>query len=250
LDRGAGRLASKVSASRLWQRHFARRIDPFTSAILVFPLFLTYQIGILAGARGRNGADLITSWLIRVCENDLTTYLQLLLAMGLGYFATLFVLRKRGTFHARAFLPMLAEAAVYGFFMGAVIQLVIVRFFPSLPSLGLLLGHVSAGEIAVISAGAGLHEELVFRALLLGGMARLFSLPLGRGVGFVLALAISSLLFSAVHHLGPGGEPFTALAFVYRALAGVLFGGLYWVRGFAVVAWTHALYDVFVFSFS
>ena len=36
--------------------HFGGRIDPFTSAVLVFPLFLTYQLGILGrGGSGQNG---------------------------------------------------------------------------------------------------------------------------------------------------------------------------------------------------
>jgi hypothetical protein len=35
---------------------------------------------------------------------------------------------------------------------------------------------------------------------------------------------------------------------VYRSLAGVIFGLIYHWRGFAVAAWTHTLYDVFVFT--
>ena len=57
------------------------RTDAPTSAILVFPLFLVYQLGILLGARGHNGADLITSRLIELCSRDLVTYAQLMVAM-------------------------------------------------------------------------------------------------------------------------------------------------------------------------
>jgi hypothetical protein len=231
------------------RRHFSGRLDPFTSAVLVFPLFLTYQMGIVAGAHGRNGADYITDALIRICDRDLIVYLQLLAAMVAIYAGSLLWLRRRGRFHPRAFLPMLAESAVYGFFMGSVIQVLIVRADRILPILA--LGNPGLADTLVISAGAGFHEELVFRVIGMGGLMRLAAVPfvpLGRAGGLVVALVVTSLLFSLVHHVGPVGEAFTMLAFVYRSLAGVIFGLLWHFRGFAVAAWTHALYDVFVLT--
>ena len=35
-----------------------------------------------------------------------------------------------------------------------------------------------------------------------------------------------------------------AKVFAFRFLAGVLLGWLFLLRGFAVVCWTHALYDI------
>jgi membrane protease YdiL (CAAX protease family) len=64
----------------------------------------------------------------------------------------------------------------------------------------------------------------------------------------VAALVISSLAFSLAHHIGPAGEPFAFAAFTYRVLAGAFFGLVYQIRGFAVAAWTHALYDLYVLS--
>jgi len=231
------------------RRHFSGRIDPFTSAILVFPLFITYQVGILAGARGRNGVDFVTDALIRLCDSDLGTYLLLLFAMGVGYAGVLGWLRRKGRFTPGAFVPMLLEASVYAFFMGALIQVAIARFVELVPVLA--LGGWNTAEILVISAGAGLHEELIFRALLMGGLARLFSVPLlpfGRVSGWVVALVVSSVIFSLAHHVGPAGEVFTTWAFLYRTFAGALFGLLYQLRGFAIAAWTHALYDVLVLA--
>lgn len=235
-----------MCAMKAPRKHFSGRIDPFTSAILVFPLFITYQVGILAGARGRNGADFVTDALIRLCDRDLGTYLLLLAGMIAGYGVVLAWLKRRRRFAPGAFVPMLLEAAVYAFFMGAVIQLVIARFVELVPLLA--IGGPSPAEILVISAGAGLHEELVFRAILMGGLVQLFSLGLGRLPSWVAALAVSSALFALAHHIGPAGEVFTLWAFVYRSLAGVIFGLLYQLRGFAVAAWTHALYDVFVLA--
>ena len=58
------------------------------------------------------------------------------------------------------------------------------------------------------------------------------------------------LVQSHFWHIGPAGEAFTFAAFVYRTLAGAFFAVIYHARGFAVAAWTHALYDVYVLSLS
>jgi hypothetical protein len=60
---------------------------------------------------------------------------------------------------------------------------------------------------------------------------------------------VSSLIFSGVHHLGSMGEAFTLGAFAFRFFAGVVFAALYQARGFALAAWTHALYDIWVMVF-
>ncbi len=246
---------SRSALATSLRRHFAGRIDPLTSAILVFPLFATYQIGILIGARGRNGVDFVTSGLIELCRRDLGTYLQLLAGLLIGYGLLLLWLGRTGRFKLRAFLPMLGEATVYAFFMGALINGVIRQFVDIMPMLSLTpllnVADFGARDVLVLSAGAGLHEELVFRVLLMGGLVRLFALPnmpLGRVAGALWALVISSLIFSLVHHVGPSGEVFTSFAFIYRTLAGLIFGTLFWLRGFAVAAWTHAIYDVFVLA--
>jgi membrane protease YdiL (CAAX protease family) len=57
-------------------------------------------------------------------------------------------------------------------------------------------------------------------------------------------ILVSAILFSAFHHIGQYGETYTSEVFVFRFLAGVIFGLLYVWRGLAVVCWSHALYDV------
>jgi membrane protease YdiL (CAAX protease family) len=99
----------------------------------------------------------------------------------------------------------------------------------------------------VESAGAGLYEELFFRAILLGAVFIVVKdgLNLRPFVAGVLALLLSAAVFSAAHFL-PGGGPPSADAFAYRLMAGVLLGVIYLNRGFGIAAWTHALYDMYV----
>lgn len=227
--------------------HLRGRLDGLTSAILVFPLFLVYQLGILSG-RGQNGVDFVTRALIRVGHRDLNNYLVLLAGALLAYAAVVLLLRRTGRFSPRAFVPMLAESAFYALVMGSIILFVIHQFTRIVP--GLAIGGASALDVVVISAGAGFHEELIFRVIVMGGLAWLLTGLTGPRRAWLLAIVLSSLVFSVAHHLGPVGEPFTFAAFVYRTLAGVFFAIVYHVRGFAVVAWTHALYDVYVLSLS
>lgn len=237
-------------------RHLAGRVDPLTSAILVFPLFLVYQLGILTG-RGQNGVDFVTSALIEVSKRDLGNYLVILTGMLLAYAAILIILRRFGSFDPRAFVPVLLESGFYAATMGTLILYALRQMLPGLPGLFIqpdptapTLAVSSAGplDILVISAGAGLHEELIFRVVAMGGLAWLLAGITGRRTAWLLALVLSSVLFSLAHHVGPMGEPFTFMAFAYRILAGAFFALVYQVRGFAVAAWTHALYDVYVLT--
>lgn len=233
--------------SAFWA-HFSARVDPFTSAILVFPLLLIYQLGILgSGGHGLNGVDFVTRALIELCARDLGNYLTILGAMLLAYAAILVILRRYGRFSPHRFVPALVESAFYASTMGTLILLVIQRFQEFMPGLAVHAGP-SVADIAVISAGAGLHEEVIFRVIGMGGLGFLLSGLTGRRRAWLAALVLSSLIFSLAHHVGPAGEPFTYAAFVYRSLAGVFFALVYQLRGFAVAAWTHALYDVYVLS--
>jgi hypothetical protein len=62
----------------------------------------------------------------------------------------------------------------------------------------------------------------------------------------VFAVAVGALIFAAFHYIGPYGDRLQLASFTFRTVAGVLFSGLFLLRGFGITAWTHALYDVFL----
>jgi membrane protease YdiL (CAAX protease family) len=102
----------------------------------------------------------------------------------------------------------------------------------------------------MISLGAGLYEELVFRVLLVSGLllgAR-FVFGWRRATAATFAVVVGALIFSAFHYIGPYGDALELPSFLFRAIAGVAFSALYVTRGFGITAWTHALYDVFVLA--
>lgn len=85
--------------------------------------------------------------------------------------------------------------------------------------------------IALISLGAGIGEEALFR----GGIQVLLTDHLGPGP----AIALSSAIFALVHMAKP---QVAALIFVI----GAAFGSIYWYTGSLVaVMLGHALYDIF-----
>jgi hypothetical protein len=99
----------------------------------------------------------------------------------------------------------------------------------------------------MVSLGAGLYEELLFRVILVSGLA-----TLGRALGMTprvaggFAVVLGAVIFSAFHYVGAYGDVFTIQSFTFRMIAGLFFSALYLLRGFGIVAWTHALYDVFL----
>lgn len=218
--------------------------DTGTSVLLVLPLFVAYQIGVLTTGGVRNGVDFMTDLLHLLVGGSVLGYLgvnALLLAGLLGAAAWL---RQKGSFQPRIVPWMLAESLVYSLcFGGAVVTLADWLGLDALLSVG-----GSLGNRLVLSIGAGLYEELVFRVLLFGGLYALGTRVLGQSVWLsgAAALLVSSAIFSGVHHLGSLGEAFTVSAFVYRFLAGVLLALLYRVRGLAIAVYTHALYDIWV----
>jgi len=98
----------------------------------------------------------------------------------------------------------------------------------------------------MLSLGAGIYEELLFRVLLVTGLAVAARALAGwspRAAG-IAATVVGAAIFSAFHYLGPYGDRFQIYSFVFRMIAGLFFSALYLVRGFGITAWTHALYDV------
>jgi hypothetical protein len=106
--------------------------------------------------------------------------------------------------------------------------------------------HISRTTLLMISLGAGIYEELLFRVLLVGLIAWAANKLLGLRplIAGITATVLGALIFSAFHYIGPFGDRWDIYSFVFRTIAGLFFSGLYLLRSFGITAWTHALYDV------
>lgn len=218
--------------------------DPLTSLVLVVPVFLIYHLGILF-IDIRNGVDMASAVFFRLLHQSPWGYAAATLGVAAALVVAGMVLRKRNSAHPLAFAPILLESTVLAFGMlltvgWATQQLMLIPTLQMAHPLGPF-------EKVVMSAGAGFHEELVFRALLFGGLAaaiKAFGSKAWQAV--LIAAVVSSALFSAVHYVGSLSDQFTFVSFTFRFLAGMYLAAVYRLRGFAVAVYTHAIYDVLV----
>jgi hypothetical protein len=227
--------------------------DVANAVILVLPVFLLYQVGLLLTGGMRNGVDFVTDSLWRLADESIIPYVGINFVLASVVFGVVLVSRResRRPFRPALFWGVIAESCVYAMLMGGVI-LWVLSAVPGLnPSLSAGIKDASLVTRVVMSLGAGVHEEIVFRLLLFSGLVAAAEswLKWRPPAAVGAALLVSSLLFSAIHYIGPYGDPFSAFSFAYRFVAGAIFAGLYSARSFAVAVYTHALYDVLVLVF-
>lgn len=226
--------AREAGRRRPWWGHG----DLAASLVLVFPLLLAYEVGVLF-AGSVNGADVVTRLLFAALGRP--GYLALHALIAIGFLIWIRRGRRWTTLRLDVVAPVILEAALYALTLGALISLILDRVL----GLGLSIGS------AIDALGAGVHEELVFRLALLGGLVALAegsrSLARRPRLAVAVALVASSIAFSAAHHLGAYGEPWTAHAFAFRVLAGAAFGLIFWFRSLAHAVYAHAIYDLLVY---
>ena len=239
---------------------------PRYSIIFALPLLLLYEVlaALLtrtAAVQVRNGADvLLKSLFITLGGLDGLAVFGVLL-LGTGAVLVWRDLRRHGwRLRARVFAGMLAESVAYALLLGVVAGLLTAVVLGGVPILATvaasaagaqgvaLVPDIALATQLMISLGAGLYEELLFRVILVSGLLLLARRVFGWGTGPATAFAVvtGAFIFSAFHYVGPFGDPLEAGSFTFRLIAGLLFSGLYVLRGFGITAWTHALYDVFL----
>ncbi|HXM38572.1 MAG TPA: CPBP family intramembrane glutamic endopeptidase [Gemmatimonadales bacterium] len=237
-----------------WQASRAPRY----SLLFALPLLVLYQILALivppgeGGIAVRNGADVLLQavfvWLAGAWGPRL--FMACLIAVGVWLMAR--DLRSHPGRLSPAILgAMLVESIFLALAFGVVVGGLTAALLGAPPPAILLSFNgeqLGRWTVLMLSIGAGIYEELLFRVVLVGllawGARRVLGLrPLIAGL---VATFVGALVFSAFHYIGPYGDPLDVYSFVFRTIAGLFFSGLYLVRGFGITAWTHALYDVFL----
>ncbi|HET9991340.1 MAG TPA: CPBP family intramembrane glutamic endopeptidase [Kofleriaceae bacterium] len=209
--------------------------DLEASLVLVFPVLLAYEVGVLFAGRV-NGADVVTRALYATLGSR-TLYLLLHAALAAMFLIWIRGAKRWDSLRLEIVAPVALEALIYALTLGAAITLVMSH----------LLGMSIGGSTVVSALGAGVHEELVFRLGLLAGMVTfLRGGGTDRRIAVVVAFALSAPLFALAHHAGANGEPFTWHAFAFRTFAGLAFSAIFWFRSLAHAVYAHALYDLIV----
>jgi hypothetical protein len=242
------RFVSFTAPSSYWQASRAPRY----SLLFALPLLAFYQILAVLLSTGprsiRNGADVILQGLFVAVAGRWGPLLFMICLIGGGLWLVARDMRAHGSrLRGRVFFGMLGESLALALAFGIVVGGITSGVIGLLQTLALPpAGDFTWWTRLMVSLGAGIYEELLFRVLLVTALAAaaraLFGwTPVAAGVG---ATVLGAAIFSAFHYLGPYGDRLQVYSFVFRMIAGLFFSALYLLRGFGITAWTHALYDV------
>jgi hypothetical protein len=133
--------------------------------------------------------------------------------------------------------------------------------FPLL-ALNYVIGHVSMGHLVaaeqsagwfdqlILSIGAGIYEELLFRLMLISVLSFVLVdlLRIPKQYGLAAVIVLSSLAFAMQHQVPIGGETYVPVRFAFRMVAGGFLASVFVMRGFAVAVGCHAFYDIIAFT--
>jgi len=254
----AATLSKEIAITEIGGDYWQQSRRPLTSLVFVAPLLICYELGVLMLGPGamRNGADV---WLRQLLEWLGFSQYFLLPALTVGLLLGWHHMTHQPWRVSPGVLwAMLAECASL-----AVVLVIIARLQSSMLSMFVADLNIELIRASIWSSakgwfgemvryiGAGVYEELLFRLMLLPAIAWVFK---GCGLSWqkslLIAAVISSVLFSAAHHIGSEGEAIFSADFGYRfcfrIIAGLFFAALFIYRGFGIAAGTHALYDILV----
>jgi len=247
-------MSPAVSFEGYWRATRAPRYSlTFALPLLALYELLAFTLSGHAITGVRNGADvLLKSLFVGFGGRDgLLVFGALLL--GTGAVLIWRDLRTGGSVEPRVYALMAVESVVYalgfGLLVGMMTGILLGGLVLARPAaLALQGGDFGFATQLMISLGAGIYEELLFRVLLVGALAWLGRSVLrwGAGASGVFATVVGALIFSGFHYVGPYGDPLELPSFTFRALAGLVFSAMYLARGFGITAWTHAMYDVWL----
>jgi membrane protease YdiL (CAAX protease family) len=223
-------------------RYFEASRDFATGFIFIVPLLVGYELGVLAL---RSDTINWVNGLVRLVLHGFgpaepVVFLALVAALCVKAIRKVEGLR----IDAELYGLMLAESLVYACALGLLGSFTVRRLL----QIGAAGGTWLLARDIVLSIGAGVYEEALFRVGLLGAMHHALKhwATVRPGVAAFLSITASSLVFAACHHLGPYGDPLDAALVLFRFMMGIAFATIYIYRGLGIVVYTHALYDVFV----
>ena len=213
---------------------------PIYSFILSLPLIFLYEVGIFLISSDdlpvlRNGADVLIRNLLE--SMGLLGIYSTGIILFIGFFLVLFLQRKTlmGTAFNKQFLPfMILESLLWGLFLYISMGVLLQSFFAN-PS-----GRVWFGQI-VMSLGAGIYEEILFRLILITIISKVLKL-IFHWRGFVCqfySILIAACFFSLFHFVGVYADTPDISLFLVRFFGGCFLGSLFLLRGFGITAYTH-----------
>ncbi len=225
-------------------KYFSKSKSPLFSIIVVIPMAIIYELFVFLNNKSdvngiRNGADiLLKRMLTKIGFYGFEATILLFLVVFVSVSLIHKIHFKNKNLGLEYFPFVIAESIIYSFLL-----YVITRFVIS--NVAVLMINSENIQSIGFGFGAGVYEELVFRAILLQFLLILFkNVSINIWLGRIVALILSSLIFAGAHYIGTFGDVFNIITFTARFTGGMVLGILYFYRGFAITSYTHAFYDI------
>jgi hypothetical protein len=233
----AGKSKSAGATRKPAKGYFQISELPLTSLVFLLPLLITYELGTRYYAPEISHIRAFT-WMQGMFRffGASGHHLPALAVVGI-LLAWHIARRDAWNVNPKHLFGMALESVVLAVPL-MLIWAVTDRYIPVMASESLLVGRM------ILSVGAGIYEELVFRLIAFTILSLLLVDLLGikRFWAYLLMVVSTSLGFSLYHYLGYEG--FEWRTFAFRSLGGFYFGAVFTCRGFGISAGTHAAYDV------
>jgi len=246
--RNVAQMASReeTTAKDAAPHYFELTHRPLQSLVFLLPLIAIYEIGTLIEQpqSGEHRPGLAAPLLLRA-------FFSLFGAQG-GYLpgfcvvALLLALqltsRQRWRAYPAAIPIMAAESLLWA------MPLVLISDLIQLRAGGRAAAADSLADEMILSIGAGIYEETVFRLMVISAIMLVVHdvWKVKQRWAAAAAVVVSSLLFAAHHYPPIGTDTFNRVDFAFRALAGGYLAAVYLLRGFGIAVGAHATYNIIV----
>ncbi|HUW82322.1 MAG TPA: CPBP family intramembrane glutamic endopeptidase [Phycisphaerae bacterium] len=238
-------MAARRATTRVYApTYFEESQQPLASLGLLLPLVFLYEIGALVAGpsavvdpAGRVVAFQLLAWFFTVFG---ATSLHLpALAVVAVLLAWHIACRDRWVIH----VPTIGLMAVESILLAG--PLLVMSRLIGPPALAATVQRGFLGEV-VVSVGAGIYEELLFRLILISllGMLLVDLAGMRKQAGYTVAILVSSALFAGHHYQPVGSDVFDSASFAFRLAAGIYLAVVFVLRGFGIAVGCHAAYDL------
>jgi hypothetical protein len=222
--------------------YLSRSARPLTSLVFLLPFIVIYELGTRLLSDPVKGTQHIVAFtMMQQFFALFGAYGRHLPAMAVAAILLAWHIARRDAWNVSlpTLLTMVVESIVLAWPI-IVFGVLLTRLLP------LSATTTGTGQTLVLSLGAGIYEELVFRLILCTTLAMVLRnvFRIEPRLSMLLLVVLSATLFSAYHYLG--NEAFHWRIFVFRMLAGVYFAGLFVARGFGITAGSHMAYDILI----
>lgn len=223
--------------------YFYRSKSLANSFLFILPLLILYEVGIAVyDSNVKNTADVIIKTpLMLLGKNGSLIFNSLVIVFLI---VSVFYIEREYRFSPFIFFPMLMESIIYtlllGLGLGFIVYKMLLPYILAKPfSTNILMG-------IILSLGAGVYEEIVFRFLLITSLYFVFTalLKVNKIASAVVSIILSTSLFTMMHYIGTLGDSITYTNVSFRFLAGIILSVIFMFRGLGITVYTHAIYDI------